>query len=455
MSKGTTMRKILVVAAREYKTAIRTKSFLVSILLVPVLWVVSGGVQVLMKKQANTQDKHFAVIDRTPGGKIFGLLQAAAEKRNEKDIYDPDTGKQVKPRFFLENIPPSDDTAEAIDQQRLALSQEVEHDKYWGFVEIGSKALDLVSPGQTASPKKDERRALRYQTNHPTYEDFPRWIEQKIFFALGSLRGGMSPDELEKLASQPSITLRREGLSQVDAHGKVVDPKVINQIARFLVPAALVALMFVIVMLASTPAMHGVVEEKMQRIAEVLLGSLRPFDLMMGKLLGVMGVSLTVAAVYLTGAYAAAHYYEFTEFLPVPILIWFVVFQTLAVLMFGSLFLAIGAAATDLKETQTLVMPVMLVACIPMMILGAALDDPNGGLVVAMSFFPPSTPMLMMARVAIPPGPQWWEPFLGALLVLAVTVGCVYAAGRIFRVGILLQGKGPRFGQLIQWVFRG
>jgi ABC-2 type transport system permease protein len=449
------MRKTLVVAAREYKAAVRTKSFLISILLVPVLWAGAGGVQWIMKKRMDVQDRHFAIVDRTPGEKIVPLLKAAADKRNQKEIFDPKTGEQIKPRFFLDRIAPSPDTTEAINQQRVELSKEVERETYWGFVDIGSKALDLVSFRNGTSPPKNERQSIRYQTNHTTSLEFPTWVEAKIQFALGSVRGGMEIDELEKLANQPSLGLRREGLSKLDDAGNVVEPKAINLMARFFVPAGLVALMFVVIMLAATPAMHGVVEEKMQRIAEVLLGSLRPFDLMMGKLLGVMGVSLTVAAVYLTGAYVAARYYGFAEFLPVSVLIWFVVFQALAVLMFGSLFLAIGAAATDIKETQTLVMPVMLIACIPMMILGAALEDPNSPLVVGMSFFPPSTPMLMMARLSISPQPVWWQPVLAVVLVLAVTIGCVYAAGRIFRVGILLQGKGARYGQLFQWIFRG
>jgi ABC-2 type transport system permease protein len=130
-------------------------------------------------------------------------------------------------------------------------------------------------------------------------------------------------------------------------------------------------------------------------------------------------------------------------------------FQVLAVFMYGSIFLAIGAAATEIKETQTLVMPVMLLACIPMFILGNTLEDPNHPLVVAMSLFPTAAPMLMTARIAIPPGPPLWQPILAVALVLIVTITFVWAAGRIFRVGILMQGKGAKLGQMLQWVFRG
>jgi ABC-2 type transport system permease protein len=73
----------------------------------------------------------------------------------------------------------------------------------------------------------------------------------------------------------------------------------------------------------------------------------------------------------------------------------------------------------------------------------------------ALSFFPFATPMLMVTRQAIPPGLPLWQPVVGGLLVVATTVFCVYAAGRIFRVGILLQGKGARLSDIARWVFRG
>ncbi|HTK75988.1 MAG TPA: ABC transporter permease, partial [Gemmataceae bacterium] len=114
-----------------------------------------------------------------------------------------------------------------------------------------------------------------------------------------------------------------------------------------------------------------------------------------------------------------------------------------------------GAAAGDMKETQTLQMPIMIVMTMPMLLLGAVIRDPAGAIAVVGSFIPFSTPMLMMARIAAPPGVAWWQPALGVLLVLATSLACVWAAGRVFRVGLLLQGKGVRLGDLARWVVRG
>src|SRR5207248_6583603 len=134
------------------------------------------------------------------------------------------------------------------------------------------------------------------------------------------------------------VSLQFEGLTTIDAQGRVREATEADKIASVAVPLALMLLMFMMVMMSATPMMQGVVEEKMQRIAEVLLGSVRPFQLMLGKLLGMTGVSLTMASVYLGGALWAAHRYGFAEYVPAELLVWFFAFQALASLMYGSLF---------------------------------------------------------------------------------------------------------------------
>jgi ABC-2 type transport system permease protein len=208
-------------------------------------------------------------------------------------------------------------------------------------------------------------------------------------------------------------------------------------------------------MVGATPAMQGVVEEKGQRIAEVLLGSVSPFELMAGKLLGLVGVSLTMAGVYLAGGYVVAQRYGVADMLPPALVGWFAVFLVLALLIYGSLFIAVGAAAGDVKDTQTLMLPVMVVACLPFFALGPIMQDPNGAVAVACSWFPFATPFLLVARQSVPPGVPAVQMAGGIALVLATTLGCVWAAGRIFRVGLLMQGKGAKFGDLFRWVLKG
>src|SRR5207248_1453949 len=182
--------------------------------------------------------------------------------------------------------------------------------------------------------------------------------------------------------------------------------------------------------------------------SEVLLGSVRPFQLMSGKVLGLVATSITLILVYLGGAYYAAHKLGMGEFLPGQLIAWFVVFQVLAVLMFGSLYIAIGAACTDAKEMQSLLLPVNMFLVVPLAVLPNIIQNPNGPLARIATLFPPLTPMVTVARLAVPPGIPLWEILVAIAILLASTTILVWASGRIFRVGILMQGKGANVRDL-------
>ena len=162
----------------------------------------------------------------------------------------------------------------------------------------------------------------------------------------------------------------------------------------------------------------------------------------MGKLLGLMGVSLTLSAPYLSAAYWAANHYGVAELVSPALIVWFFIFLILAVVMYGSLFIAVGAACSDIRDTQTMLWPVMLLAMLPLFVWINVAKEPTSTFATAISFFPFATPTMMIIRMAVPPGIGWWQPVLGLAVMLITTVGCVYIAGRIFRVGILMQGKG-------------
>jgi ABC-2 type transport system permease protein len=119
------------------------------------------------------------------------------------------------------------------------------------------------------------------------------------------------------------------------------------------------------------------------------------------------------------------------------------------------MFVAAGASVSTLKEVQNIIMPVMLVIMAPLLLLGPMIQDPSGPIATIASFFPTSAPMVMVARLSIPPGVPAWQAVLAAVITLSSTAALVWAAGRIFRVGILLHGQGARFADMIKWVVRG
>lgn len=450
------MFKVWTIAVREYKAAVQTKAFILSIVMMPVLWGVSIGVQVLMKKADDRSTKKYVVVDRTPGAALSAALDAAVKRHNEVEIIDWQTGEREGPAYELVHLPPSAADREAVLKQRLELSERQQQGEFEGFLEIGPLVCEIALRPTPGEPT-DERRELRYQSTKATEAGFHRWAQRIVNNGVQQQRfvdHGVSQDLVRQI--QEPVTLRQKGLTRLNpSTGAIEDASDESRVANLVLPAILIVLMYMMVLLGAMPAMQGVVEEKQQRIAEVLLGSVTPFQLMLGKLIGVVGVSLTVSAVYLGGGYAVAARYGLTEALTAPLLAWFVVYLILAVFMYGSLFMAVGAAASDMKETQSLQMPIMVVMTLPMMLLGAVIRDPAGSVAMFGSFIPFSSPMLMMARIAAPPGVPWWQAALGGVIVLATSLACVWAAGRIFRIGLLLQGKGVRFADLARWVVRG
>ena len=439
------MRKIMVVAVREYQAAVRTKTFIISVVAMPIFMGGSIAVQTFMRDKVDTTDKKVAVLDHT--GLLYEAIAEAARERNNSAIFkgEGEQLKKVRPRFLLEKA-----EATSQDPERIVFdfSERVRNKDIFAFVIIGP---DVVEPGDDASLAR-----VAYHSNSPTYEDFERWVGRVLNTRVQELRFqavNLEPEAVKRATQHVPIT--NLGLVSLDEEGRITEAEATNRIANIFVPLGMMMLMFMIVIVAASPLMQSVLEEKMQRIAEVLLGSLTPFQLMMGKLLGIVGVSLTMATIYLVGAYYAVHRYGLEQFFPTHLVWWFVVFQAMAVLLYGSLFAAIGAAVSDMKEAQNLMTPVMLVVVAPMFVWFNVVKEPMATSSVVMSLFPPATPMLMILRQAVPPGIPIWQPLLGIALVILTTVITVFIAGRIFRVGILMQGKGASVGEMLRWAIRG
>ncbi len=437
------MRKLWVVACREYRSTIRTKTFLMALVLMPVFMGGGIGVQALTKGRIDLDTKRVAVLDRS--GKMWETISRAADERNEKDTVDEDTGKQVASRFELQQVPANEGR---LEQDRLALSDQVREHKIFAFIEI---TPDILDGGRDA-----ESPAMLYYSDQPAYEAIQRWLSWVVNDKVRSARlaeAGLDRQIVDQ--AMKAVRVENLGLLVKSETGEIEPAKPVNEIATFLVPLALVMLMWVAIILATQPLLNGVIEEKMQRISEVLLGSVPPFELMLGKLIGFVGVALTLVTLYGIGGYVVADYYGYSEWAPVHLIGWFVVFQSLAILMFGSLFLAAGACCSDLREAQNLVLPIWLVLMIPMFTLGTVLQHPASQFSVVLSLFPFATPIIMMIRMAIPPYPPLWQPIVGIIGTLVTTLICVWAAGRIFRIGLLMQGKAPKFTDMVKWVVRG
>jgi ABC-2 type transport system permease protein len=242
------------------------------------------------------------------------------------------------------------------------------------------------------------------------------------------------------------------GLVARDAGGAIRAASKVDKVRTTAIPLGMMMILLFSVMSSAPQLLNSVIEEKMSRISEVLIGSITPYQLMMGKLTGSAAVSIVLAAIYVAGGVFMAGRYGYADAIRPVDIAWLFVFLSMAVFMFGSIFITIGAACSDLKDAQGMMTPAMLLLMLPWMTWFSIINAPESPVSVALSLFPTATPFLMLLRLAIPPGPPIWQVVLGVILTAATSVAFVYAAGKIFRTGLLMQGKAATFGEMWKWV---
>lgn len=446
------MNKVWRVTSTEYLNAVRSKAFILGVLALPVIIAISIGAQFYAQKKTDLTPRRFAVLDRS--GQLYTPLAAKAKARTDwLRSGGPSVSVQLKGQSLKMDLPKQ---AEFVPEEfkfsgndfkaaELQLSGRVRRKELFAFVIIGPNVL---AAGATNGAD------VLYHTQTPTYQDLPGWIESTLNNEVRERRftaAGVDSKQVRDL-SRP-VPVQRLGLAEQKATGEVVQAKRENRFATMLVPLGGMFLLYMVVMTSAPALLNTVLEEKMQKISEVLLSSVSPFQLMLGKLLGTVLVSLTLSGLYVGSLTWVLWRFDQLGNVPGHLFAWFFLFQVLALLMYGSVFLAVGAACNEIRDAQSLMFPVMMVVMLPYLMFMPVLQSPASPFSRAVSLFPPATPMLMFLRIAVPPGPAWWEVALGVVLTTAFMLGCVWASAKIFRIGILSQGQAPSIPRMIRWVF--
>lgn len=470
------MKKILTIARREYQAMVATKAFLIGLAMMPVLMLGGMYVPSLLKGIQKSEERTIAVIDGT--GELFAPLKVIMDQKNqmtEQFLSDQDEGdspteseESVSPEdekrrakqslgmddintYLLEEIP----AAELDDEKRLELSERIRDGKLHGFVEIPadilqSKALNLENPEENILLPE-----IIYCSQDSAISDVKSVLREAMTQIIRSRRleeSGLS--QMLLLELQKSARIKATGLYDKAEDGSVGPERKPDELTSIFLPMGVMMLMFMIVMMSAQPMLESVLEEKSLRISEVLMGSANAKQLMFGKLIGNVCGSLTVFALYAGGAIIVAARQGYLDVIPVGVLPYFVIFQILAVLLFSSVFMAIGASVSQLREAQSLLLPVWMVMMLPLMIWIMVVKEPNGSLATTISFFPPSTPLMMTLRLATGAVIPMWQILVSIVLLIACTCLGVIAASRIYRVAILYQGKTPKFSEMASWVIR-
>jgi len=232
-----------------------------------------------------------------------------------------------------------------------------------------------------------------------------------------------------------------------------------DRIARN-VPVAFVYLLWVSIFTVMQMLLNNTLEEKSNRIAELLLSSVTPHEIMMGKLIGIAGIGLTMVGAWLGTVFLATQLYHgagseaigpaVDAVLASGLIPMFVLCFLLGYLIYAGLFLSIGALCNDLKQAQNVQGPMMLIMMVPLFTMVFVNRDPHGTIATILTWIPLYTPFTMMNRAAA--NPPLLELAGATLLMIATAAVLLWSAGRIFRMAMLRSGNLPKFAEVVQWI---
>jgi ABC-2 type transport system permease protein len=423
------MNKIKLIIKREYLTRVRKKTFILSTLLFPLLYL--------------------ALIFGT------GYINSKGGKKLKVALVDS-SGYFSAERLAKANALES--SSEIIITAESPASLETNYDKngYDGYIVIPSG----ISWNQPMPPV-----LLNSNTTRSFEGTLP--VQNKLNDIWKSIR-----NENLGIDSAKKELLEEKAFSVIPQN---IRDKKANSGAATAIGAISALLIYIILMLYGSQVMMGVMEEKTNRIAEVIVSSVKPFQLMIGKILGIALVCLTQILLWIffifiiysvTASSGKADMVndvvggvqKIFASTNMPLVLSFFIFYLMAgFLFYSSLFAAIGSAVNeDMREAQSLSFPLMMPIIFAVAISQAVLKDPTGPLAFWGSMIPFTSPVIMMIRLpfGVPGTVPWWQLGLSTVLLIGGFIFTTWFAGKIYRTGILMYGKKPSWKEMLRWAFR-
>jgi ABC-2 type transport system permease protein len=424
------MKKILSVIKREYIQIVRTKGFVIGTILGPI--VMAGFIVVPILVQ-------FVSVDKQEKIGIVDLSRVVYRELDEKLDQKLKDGNR---RYLLEEFTSRENVEELL-------------------AELNGKVLSKELTAYIFIPENiAEGGVAEYVSEHVSDFDKQGNIGQALssIIIAKRLRGeGLDPEKIGQYMRPVRLETKK-----VTTRGVERDTG-----GTFMISFVLVIILYTTVLFYGQIILRGVIEEKSSRVVEIVLSSLRPFQLMAGKILGIAAVGFTQYAIWALFGIAATRYSGnvVSRFFPaaaniaiptIPayIFIYFIIFFVLGYFLYGTMYAGIGSMVNNEKEAQQLVMPVTMFLIVPIMLMMFVIRSPDSSVSVILSLIPFFAPILMLLRISVllPPFPQ-----IAASIVLLIltTVLMIWISAKIYRVGILMYGKRPNLFEIIKWMRQG
>jgi ABC-2 type transport system permease protein len=427
--------RLMRIAQREYLAYVRTKTFLVSVLMLPLIFALAFGLPAWMESLPKPP-RAFTILDETGryGPELAEQLAAQAG--------GPDGVIRVEMRDHVYQPPEQYPLLADAATRETELRELVLRDELFAYFIIRSDSAGCRMDYYTRDVSADRLARLA------------RGILTELV-TVDRLRPLVGQEELIRQALQ-GVTLETHAVTQegIEARGA-------TQIARSYAPMAFVYLLWIAILSMSSHLMTSTIEEKSSRIVEIILSSVSPTEFLGGKLLGLAAAGLTMIACWIATGVLVSAAVPSTMLRDVftglgsaftgPTVIGFLGFFLLGFLFYAALYIAVGSVCNTLREAQNLLQPVMIMMMLPLFLMFYVANNPDHIVAVIGSMIPPFTPFLMMNRIPANPAPPMWQILLSAVLMVVATWATVRAAAKIFRIGILMYGKAPTLPEILRW----
>ena len=435
------MNKIGIIIAREFNERVRKKSFIITTILMPLLMLGLMAAPTLMMVFAKGEQKTLLVIDES------GVVAPELEG-NDEVVFENFSG--------------------TLDEAR-------QNEEVFGTLWIGKDVVEKPS-------------SVRLYTNSSSSMSLEEAIAAQIEDVVEAKRLEMYnieglKDIMDNLQASVSMTTYRNDLA---SEGEAEEAT--SSMVAYLLGLVLGMMLYMFLIIYGSMVMTSVIEEKGSRVLDVLVSSVSPFQLMLGKILGVASVAVTQIAIWgvlicglgatVLPALMPADVMQAVEAVQagqmtaldaeldadmlsalsiatdvgglVMMFVWLLLFLLGGFLFYSAMFAAVGSAVDSIQDANQLQTPITMPIILALILAMSVFNDPNSSLAFWGSVIPFTSPIVMMAR--IPFGIPTWEIVLSLVLLYASVVAMAWAAGKIYRVGIFMHGKKPSLKELLSWI---
>jgi ABC-2 type transport system permease protein len=406
------MSKTAIVIRKEYLERVKSKGFIISTILIPVLMSSFIVIPILVTLLSRDSKTVIAIHDAT--GKYQSAIEGAFEKQETLSMIWVDWQKE---------------------SEREATLKGIETGKITGYLLL---------------KEVDGKLEAVYTAKNIVDFSINRKIESTIQKAVSRLalkNKGFTDDEIAMLEKPIELkTQKISGSSQGDK----------GALSEFLLAYVMVMLIYGTLLTYGITVMSSVMEEKSSKVMEVLIASVKPFELMVGKVVGIGLVAFTqyliwAVVVFALSAMSLQYNAKFQFDLSPMLLVYFVLYFVLGYLIYATLYAAVGSAFENPQDAQSLTTPITFLIIIPIVAMNYVISKPDSVASVILSLVPFFSPILMMGRLTITDVPLWQ-----VLLSIGLMVGTFYAvmlfSAKVYRIGVLMYGKKPSLAEILKWL---